>query len=100
MDNNAVAIAAIGLAGAILTTVVVPLMALLRAQTKATDKNTEAHMAVAQEIKKGNKEAKDRNGHLAELIIDSKGSTLDAIQNLPAQHVDTQTVDTQVVKGK
>ena len=53
---------------------------------------------------KGLAEAEKRNGHLAELQIESKASNdknslaiLKAIANLPTQHVKNQHVDTQTV---
>lgn len=97
MDNG-VALAAIALVGTILAVVVKPLFALLRANTRATSANTIALQSIAKETKRGADEAKHRNGHLAELIVESKKATLDAIQNVPAQHVDLQKVDKQVVK--
>lgn len=52
------------------------------------------------------REAKERNGHLAELTIESKQATIEAIkcikmkQNVHEQHVDNQTVEHETVTTK
>lgn len=75
-SNDSVSLAVIALAGTIVTAVVVPLIRLLMANTKAQVRVAETHLQVAgavidlkNETKKGNKEAKERNGHLAELVL-------------------------------
>lgn len=61
---------------------------------------------VAEATERAANEAKDRNGHLAELTIDSKKATLDAIaciklkQNVKEQHVDNQVVEHEQIKEK
>lgn len=50
------------------------------------------NQAIADATEKGNREAEKRNGHLAELTIQSKEDTLKAISHLKVQHVDQQTV--------
>ena len=67
----------------------------------------EASKMVAKETKKGNEEAKIRNGHLgeqniqiAELVKSTKEDMLKAVQNVKVQHVETQTVDNEIVKHK
>lgn len=92
MENNAVALAAIGLVGTILALVVKPLFNLLKAQTEATSKNTKALNKIAEETAKGNREAKQRNGHLAELVLESQKSVMMAVQNVHEQKVEHQTV--------
>lgn len=76
MDSNAVALAAIALAGTITT----GFFALLSKLSKSLDGVTESNKRIADE-------AKQRNGHLADLII----KTAD-------KPVNVQTVETQVVK--
>lgn len=65
--------------------------------------NTTAMKAVANATTKSAKEAAERNGHLAELAIENKNSTLKAIRmiqsNVKEQHVDRQVVDNQEVKS-
>lgn len=101
MDNNAVALASIGLVGTILAVVVKPLFTLLRENTKATN-------ALVAETKKGNQEAKQRNGHLAELVIQQGEMTamisekavkevVSAVQNVQQQNVEHQSVKKQEV---
>lgn len=87
--DTAVPLAAIGLVTIVLTVVVRPLFSLLRDNTKATaelsksmDKVANSMASVAKETKQGNKEAKQRNGHLAELTIESKQASLEAIKSI------------------
>lgn len=89
MDNNAVALAAIGLVVSILTVVVRPLFKLLRDNTKALNALVISNNKIAKATTRGADEAKDRNGHLADLII----KTAD-------KPVNVQTVDTQVVRSQ
>lgn len=94
--DNAVALASIGLVGTLLAVVVKPLFTLLRENTKATN-------ALVEETKKGNREAKQRNGHLAELVIQqgeqtkmiAEASTEKVIAAM--QHVEHQKVEHQIV---
>jgi len=60
----------------------------------------ESNREIAEETKKGNKEAKQRNGHLAELTIQSKNETLDALHIIKNQHVVNQTVHNETVENK
>lgn len=69
-----------------------------------SDKQTKASLAIAKETKQGNIEAKERNGHLGEqnvqiteLIAAHTEKTIEAIDNLKTQHIDTQLVDKQVI---
>lgn len=66
-----------------------------------------ASKMVAKETKKGNEEAKIRNGHLgeqniqiAELVKSTNEDMLKAVQNVKVQHVERQTVDEEIVKHK
>lgn len=99
MDNT-VALTALTLAG----TITAGFFALLTKQNKtheklvdAMDRVAKSNQAIAKEAKKGNVEAKERNGHLAELTIQSGEQMLEAIQTIREQHVDHQTVVKQEV---
>lgn len=73
------------------------------ANTKATQKNTEAMMEVANATKKAADEAEKRNGHLAELQLASQKMIADnfaAIHNINEQKVQHQTVMNETVKTK
>lgn len=121
--DNSVAIAAIALTGTIAT----GFFALIRQQNKvhekvatSMDNVANSNRAIAKEAglsrkvqEKGFNEAKERNGHLAELIIQqgeqtkalADGATesiLGAVQNIKEQHVEHQHVDRETVgkKGK
>lgn len=110
MNDNSVAIAAIGLAGTIAT----GMIALMAKLVQSINAGTRAHEKVAKAITQGNKEAKERNGHLAELVIQQGDATkiladgavssiVQAIQDVPEQHIEHQhvdrvTVDSQVTK--
>ena len=66
-----------------------------------------ASKMVAAETKKGNEEAKIRNGHLgeqniqiAELVKSSKEDMLKAVHNVKEQHVEHQTVEKETVNHK
>lgn len=121
MQGAEVAIAAIGLVTAVLTLVVRPLFKLLADNTKATnaqataaESQAKAMEALVAETRKGNKEAKQRNGHLGEQniqiteLITKMGTDMksaadrnhDAIVNVKEQHVQHQTVNKEVVKEK
>lgn len=108
MDDTSVSLALIGIVGAVITT----LFKQLNNTTKALNANTKAHLTVAKEIKKGNLEAKERNGHLAELVMESSKQTeaiatkatksiIDGVLNVKEQHIEKSTIDKQVInKGK
>lgn len=105
MDNNSVALAAIGLVGAVLTAVVVPLFKLLDKQTKAhervaksMDKVADSNEKIAKETKRGADEAKQRNGHLADLVVECKDSTIEAVKAIKGQPIVEQTVEHQTIK--
>lgn len=53
-----------------------------------------------QELRQGNSEAKERNGHLAELTIQSRDMTLEAILNVKEQKVEHQTVKRETVESQ
>jgi len=108
---------------AILGTVITALFKLLAANTKALN-------ALVKETKDGNQQAETRNGHLGEQnvhivkMVESQGKTLSSIDKSntqmakiisksaliaaedrdllinPSQHVETQVVDKQVIKGR
>lgn len=68
--------------------------------TIAIEKMALSNDNIANETAKGNREAKERNGHLAEITIQSRDQVLDFIQHIGKQHVIQQTIDKQTVKGK
>lgn len=73
---------------------------------KERNELTKAFNRVAEATETAAREAKERNGHLAELTIESKKATLDAIacikvkQNVKEQHVDNQVVEHEQLKEK
>lgn len=98
MDNT-VALAAIGLAGSITA----GFFRLTNKQIKTHEKIAKGLSDLADETKglklearKGNKEAKQRNGHLAEIVIQQGEITRDNM-NKP---INVQTVETQVVSER
>jgi len=103
MGENAVAIAAIGLAG----TICAGFFALVNKQNTIHSKIANGLDRLAKAHETGNKESADRNGHLGELVTEqskfTKESTkqiLEAVKKLPAQHIGEQKVDHQTVKVK
>ncbi len=90
MTEGAVAIAAITLAGALAT----GFFGLVSKQDRTHQKIAKGLEDLAKATKDGNREAKQRNGHLAELIV----STADNIKASLNKPVNVQTVETQVVK--
>jgi len=65
---------------------------------------TKSQERVAKATEKAANEAKQRNGHLAELAIEnnknnaiSNKAILDAVANITTQHVDTQNVTQQTI---
>lgn len=101
--DNVVAVAALTLAGTIAT----GFFAIINQQNKthaklsqSMDKVAASNQAIAKETRRGNEEAKQRNGHLAELTIQSGEQMLEAIQSLKKQNVKEQTVEHQTVKSK
>jgi len=67
---------------------------------------TEAFTRVAEATERAASEAKERNGHLAELAIENNIATLKAIGKIKLspqvkeQHVENQTVGTEVINQK
>lgn len=103
MQDSAVTLALI----AILATVVTGLFKLLSDNTKATKGNTTALESIAQATNKGNREAKERNGHLGDqnieitkLITKSNKDTLKAIKHISVQKVYHQIINESKTKGK
>ena len=68
--------------------------------TLAIQKMADSNDNIAKETAKGNREAKERNGHLAEITIQSRDQVLDFIQHIGKQHVKEQMVDKQTIKEK
>lgn len=109
MTDVTVPLAAIGLVGTILAFVVTPLFSLLKANNKALDnlaKSSEnvakatakGHEMTTKELRKGNDEAKQRNGHLAELVIQTGDNTVEALKSVKEQKIQEQKVEHQIVK--
>ena len=86
---------------------------MLLNQTKTQEKDRLERLALAKAIERMAKatettasEAEKRNGHLAELIIESKEGTIKAIhcikvnQKVKEQHVDSQVVEHETLKVK
>ena len=97
MEDTAVSLALVG----ILATVVTALFKLLNDNTKAGQANTEALKTIAVETKKGNQEAKIRNGHLGQQnvqITEMIAALAVKMQNVEEQHVTHQTVEKQEKK--
>lgn len=128
MDSSTVPLAAIALVGSILALVVTPLFALLRANTKALDNLVASSEKVASATTKSAEEAKQRNGHLGDQsmklaeLVKSQNKDVEEVKLNTArtaeilsksaliaaedrniligspQHIDVQTIETQVVK--
>ena len=101
--ENAVALAAITLAG----TICAGFFALVNKQNTIHSKIASGLDRLAKAHETGNKESAERNGHLGELVTEqtkfTKKSTsqiLKAVQSIPTQHVSEQKVDHQTVKSK
>jgi hypothetical protein len=78
------------------------LTAAISRMAKATKDGQEK---VAKAVEKQALEAEKRNGHLAEIAVENKDSNfkqnqdiLNAISNLPIQHIGKQIVDKQTIK--
>ena len=83
--DNAVALAAIGLVGVLVT----PLFKLLNANTKALNELVKSNKEIADSHKAGNEEAKARNGHAAtqatataELVLQGNRLTKKVLERL------------------
>lgn len=103
MNDNAVALATIGLATAIVT----GFFALVDKQIKIHGQIAHGLDRLAKAHETGNRESAERNGHLGELVTEqskfTKKSTeqiLQAVKNLPSQHITEQKVEHQTVKNK
>lgn len=103
MNDNAVALATIGLATAIVT----GFFALVNKQIKIHGQIAHGLDRLAKAHETGNRESAERNGHLGELVTAqskfTKKSTeqiLQAVKNLPSQHITEQKVEHQTVKNK
>ena len=94
MNENATSLALVAIVG----TVITALFKLLNANTKALGKLVDSSEKVAKATTTSAKEAKQRNGHLAELVVDSKKQVIHAVsevkqQNIGEQHIGTQVID-------
>lgn len=108
MDMTPIVLALIGLVGAICT----GFFKLVNDQNKVHEKianglgkltdsgenQASAMRAIADETKQGNREAKERNGHLAELQLQQADKIIRHVGNVKMQHVGKQVVDEQEVK--
>ena len=56
-----------------------------------------SNQSIADATKKAAIDAKKRNGHLADLVVESKKQLLLAINEVPEQHVTHQTVDHAII---
>lgn len=55
---------------------------------------------IAKETRRGSLEAKQRNGHLAEMMMELADRNLQALQNIQVQNVTQQVVKREVVENK
>lgn len=65
--------------------------------SKAIDRMASSSDKVAIATERSADEAKERNGHLAELVVQNTTDIVEAVKEHHDQHVKTQTVDKQVV---
>lgn len=101
--ENAVALAAITLAGTICT----GFFALVNKQNTIHSKIASGLDRLAKAHETGNQESAERNGHLGEMVTEqakfTKESTsqiLKAVQSIPTQNVHEQKVEHQTVKSQ
>lgn len=94
MTETTTTLALVGIVGSVITA----LFKLLKDNTKATASLSAAIGSLVDETRKGNREAKQRNGHLAELVIGQGDKTIEAVQTIKKQHVNNQVVDHQEVR--
>lgn len=66
--------------------------------SKSLDANTTSNREIAEATRQQAREAEQRNGHLAEITVQSRDQVLAAIQNVGEQHVTKQVVDRQTIK--
>ena len=88
MESNSVAIAAITLAG----TIAAGFFTLINKQNKTHTKIADGLNRLAKAHEKGNKEAEQRNGHLADLVVKTNKRTIEAVQVVHKQKVEHQDV--------
>lgn len=107
MESNSVALAALTLSG----TIAAGFFTLVNKQNRthekiatALDKVAASNIIIAEKTEKvaqatvqGNKEAKERNGHLAELVIQTNDKAIEAIQSVKKQEVGEQHVKVQSI---
>lgn len=77
----------------------------IKSMAVGMDKVANSNKTIANETRKGNEEAKARNGHLgeqniqiAELVKATKADVLNAVQEVKVQHVVEQKVDKTIIK--
>lgn len=97
--NEAVTLAIIGFLSLMVSAVVVGLFKIIQSQNdnqkmlaNSLDANTESNRRIADE-------ARERNGHLAEITIQSRDQIIEVVTHVKKQHVGTQEVDKQEIKG-
>ena len=67
---------------------------MAQGSVKVADTNKE----IAQAVTKQAQESAERNGHIIELIIESRDNIVDSVQHIKKQHVTKQEVDQSIVK--
>lgn len=67
---------------------------------KSSEKNVKATEKVANATIRSANEAKERNGHLAELTIQQADKIIGNIKSVRKQHIDKLTVDNEVVQNQ
>jgi len=68
--------------------------------SKAIDGMADGMRKVAESNKRIADESEKRNGHLAEITVQSRDQVLSAIGNIKEQHVETQVVNNETVLNK
>lgn len=68
--------------------------------SSSIDDMAEASRAVAEATKQGASEAKERNGHLAEITVQQGDRIEKLVMNVREQHVEHQHVEHETVKDK
>lgn len=111
MNEAPVALAALALTGTIAT----GFFALIRQQNKvhekvasSMDKVAQSNEKIAEATIKGSQEAKERNGHLAELVLqqgeqtisiahDATDKIIEVVQNIKEQHIEHSHIAEQTI---
>lgn len=101
MGDSSVLLGLIALTGTIATgffALINKQIATYEKVAKSMDAVADSNRDIAKETRRGNQEAKDRNGHLAELVIQNAEKTITTLQKVDTQHVETQVVHNETVK--